>query len=463
MADSSNPPLFLHDGVYSAKLDRALIGGLLLASGDGNAVMKPRPGVRPHYVDDSNIESSMRVTVSGTTCSVLPGVAFVPGSTADGISGVYLVVNPTALPVPMPPASPVTQTGTVAVMVTDTLGNPPSDPAEGTWRIEYYTGTPPTGTFVLPLAAVTIPANGGAMPPPTDRRVFTTALGGALFVHNVSSLSSDPLRRLPFGSHAYVADTDMMYIRGKDGWVQNPAVATLSASGAHPPAYPTARHQNELLWNTATKTFYVSDSNRWVGIARQSSSVGTMRGTALKDGPATVATSGINMKITTSTTSWASINHSSISSYEPNTDKPDKEAFMLKVVAHSPNAPITVRVNATVIINKKEDNSYVEDRDNEFWIGVQIYTNASTFEEFDPTLPYPEPDDDSSSTNNIQEAQSVDETKTAMKWSTQWNKQNYFFEKADLPQGTYYIRPVFKTKNKGYFEVQGLFLEVSSR
>lgn len=460
----SNPPLFVHDGIYSAKLDRALIGGLLIASGDTNYQTVPRSGVRPQYVDDAGNETSLRVVATGSSIAVQPGAAFIKGSDQDGLSAVYLIISPNPYPVSLPPPTPAQQTVIVAIMVTDSFGDPSPDPAEGSWRIGYYAGPPPTGSIFLPLAQVTIPANGGNLPAPTDKRQFATGLGGSLLVPFKSTLSGAPLQHMPYGTLAYAWDTDMMYMRSKNGWVQNPAVATLSDTASN---QGIVGHQNELLWNTTQQVLYIYDKSQWLAIMRRPASVQTAYESTFPNGPDRAQTSAISMDISVEAGTYYSIEHDKVKPVAEEDIKPEEESLTLQVMQHSSNAIFSIRMKAKVTIQKKDaEGNLVEDKENQFWIGVQIFKPPATFRDplaEDKTLkPFPKPENDSRNLE-VDEAQAVDEVKSSLSWTTVFDEKTFTMDVADVPQGLWCVRPLFKANKLGYFKIENLFIEVVSR
>ena len=116
-----NPPLFVQDGEYPAKLDRNLIGALLPPLGDAANPLRPRPGVRAHLLDGMGSETSLRVDLFGTAqVKIKPGSAFVPGPAADGVASIYLITNPVEVTLNLDPVIPnATQTGVVGISVSD--------------------------------------------------------------------------------------------------------------------------------------------------------------------------------------------------------------------------------------------------------------------------------------------------------------------------------------------------------
>jgi len=180
-----NPPLFVQDGEYPAKLDRNLIGGLLNPSGDQTYPLVPRPGVRAHYAD-ANGETSLRVTISTAGAAVVaPGSAYVRGPLVDGIAAVYLITNPNPYTVPLPNTSGVEQRGEVGISVIDPSSTPGA--GEGKWEPVYIGPTDTRPTNFLPLANIVIPATGAKTAP--DNRSYTSALGAPYQVGSLDALN----------------------------------------------------------------------------------------------------------------------------------------------------------------------------------------------------------------------------------------------------------------------------------
>jgi hypothetical protein len=354
MPSNANPPLFVQDGIYPARLDRSHTGALLTPggkSGSGLVPMSPRPGVRPQGVDSLG-ETALRVTGSGAKISVNTGVAFVPGDSAvQGIAGVYVVIVDG-------PQQPVLPAYVPNVDTTAFVGIEISDPeaggstvTPGAWSIVAKT-TQPAKNW-LPLAKVTIPGTANADVKVTDARTYTAALGGTLLVGGSISEIGATAGNAPYGSMAFSVEENVLYQRDRDGWSTIPSVAKVV--GGQSTAGVSGR-PGQLLWLPDSKTLYVWDkkpdgSPGYIAISRYSPALRTGRESAWAEGPAIRATSPFDLELQVDG-GWHSIGSGSITSYNPDKPKPDEIAMILYIRNYSPKSMVYARLTATIEVKK---------------------------------------------------------------------------------------------------------------
>lgn len=168
------------------------------------------------------------VTVNaGTmTVAVSPFTAWVDGGVSD-LQGGYTFVSDTTETLTVSPGhASLSRTDVVIAEVRDTThdGSGSTDA-----RVRILEGTPGSGTPALPTNAlalrnITVAAgtsagtgglSGGALS--TDRRTYTTGLGGVLSVASQAERDALPQTR---GTVVYRTDTDALEMRRAAGWVQ---------------------------------------------------------------------------------------------------------------------------------------------------------------------------------------------------------------------------------------------------
>lgn len=242
------PPLFIQSGQYTAKGDRALVGALLIGSGGPSSPLRPMTGVRPQgLVQNPNqtagappmVDSSLLVARSGSQLAIGAGAAFVPAEETEGLNGVYLVMVETPVTIAAP---------TFASNVWLIVHDPDEGAAEGqkSWEIKAIdqSGSPPSSSVLL--AGVTV---SGGVPSVSDKRNFTTGLGGT---HVVASASDIIGINMPAGTLAYVRGEKTLYVRNPDAWTKFPAIVNAAAA-----TLSTAPRLGELYWDSTNNTLYI--------------------------------------------------------------------------------------------------------------------------------------------------------------------------------------------------------------
>lgn len=445
-----NPPLFVQDGEYPAKLDRNLIGALLQPSTSSTNPLLPRPGVRAHYVDAAG-ETSLRVEVSGAEYKILAGSAFVGGPSEDGIGSIYLITNPNDKPLAPPPIiAGAEQQGMIGIKVTDPGDSPTGGASEGKWEIVYLSTVPadPIPTNFLRLASVTIPGNAATpLPAPVDNRLFTTALGGVMRVASRDTLNSSAANA-PYGSQAYAMAENQMYVCGKDGWAPYPAVVQVNGTASNG---GISGHQGELLWNSINQTLAIYQGNEWIDIARAAGVSRLGGATSWPKGPNETVLAISSLKIfVPAGSSWLSISHPSVTLWDPAMEKPPETSLLIDLNLPAPRTKISVLLYATVeAFIKNASGGFDPDLTNTFSLNVDAYTSSGT------TF------DDQGRPSGYQQQYALIDA-SGETWTTQPIKKEFHMEMNNLDRGRNSLRLVFKAANAGYFDIRDLRFQVNT-
>lgn len=462
----SNPPLFVQDGEYPARLDRTLIGGLAQPMGH-SASLAPRPGVRAHFVD-ADSETSLRVnkpSAPNGDVTIMAGSAFVPGLNSDGLSALYLIVNPNPQPLGLPMAQTgVLQVGKVGIKVSDPSDMPASGAVEGMWEFVYVATLPiadPEPDSFLHLSTVTITGDTSATATVEDQRMFTTALGGTLQVANRDYLD-ESAAGAPYGTQAYAEAQDLMYIRGKNGWGPYPAVAQVNADSTS--NVGITGHQGELLWNATENILYIYQGTDWIPIARKSAAVRRATATSWPVGPNEASTGVVPMlRIYVPAGAWYNLSSSKVTLWEPGgtVGKKIPNEFVLQVNSYSPQSAVTAYCSASVQAFTKSGSNYVADTTNTFWLNLDISkVPAPVYDEEGNVIP-PVLNEFGNPPGYQQLYSLVDPL--GQSWTTRADSKNFSELMNNLGQGIAQIQPMFKAAKAGYFEVRNLHIKVSSK
>jgi hypothetical protein len=437
----SNPPLFIQSNVYSAQMDRHLIGGLLVPSGNIGFHAAPRGGVRAHYVDPVTFEeTSLRVSVTGLTqVTVEPGSAFVPGPPQNGISSIYLVTNPTNVTVAVdaPITGAIGQSGRIGIVVTDP-GDTPGAP-EGTWEFAYISSIPAETAppIAVSLARITYPTDATKPVVATDDRTFTTALGGTFRVPSKASLAS--IAQLPYGTQAYAMQEDLMFVRDKGGWGQHPAVALIVDTGQS--SGGVTGHDGELMWNKNRNMLSIFVNNGWIDIAGIVASVRLGTATGWEPGPNEKHVPIPSLKIKLPAGGYYNIAQSVVTNWDGSVKgKLPNNSLLLQVNSYTPQSFSVLHAFATVKMWKDAQGA-VPDTTNSFWINFEVYTGTGT-----------ELDANGKPAGFQQQYALADPN--GMKWGPGLPiTQDMYLPMVRMSQAINNIRPVFKATNAGYFEI----------
>lgn len=452
-----NPPLFVQDGEYPAKLDRSLIGGLTQPGGDANSPLLPRGGVRAHYVDDSGLETSLRVERSGTQVKIMPGSAFVRGPMEDGIASLYFITNPVDAFVNLPTyIANADQQGMVGIKITDPGDAPVGEAVEGKWEFVYLSIVPtsePVPAEFLRLANITIPGNATDPAVVVDSRDFTTANAGTFRIATFDTLRS-ALRGYPYGSQAYSMAEDITYVRSRTGWAQHPALTQINSStSTNDGIYG---RPGELLWNTVKSTLAIQSGGVWTDIARKSSAVRMATATSWPEGPNEAQIVSANLRLNlTQANIWVSLSHSTVLPWNPDQGevKPSENNFMLQVYNYAPNQLSVVYFYATVAaFIKNASGGFDPDTTNTFFLNVEAFSSVAG----DPMVF----DENGRPDGFIQQYSMVDAD--GEQWTTVIEKKDAYNPMGKLDQGIINFRPVFKAAKPGFFEIRDFKMRVTT-
>lgn len=466
-------PLFVQDGIYPARLDRTLTGGLLNPSGEG---MFPLAGVRPQGVDAYG-ETSFRVSVSGGVVRIEPGSAFVGDVKAQGLGGIYFIFNEgphTESLIPIIPG--VGQEALVGISVNDPgLGG--SAMGQGSWKPFVLERSLVPKENVLILASIGVPGVEGGPTPVTDLRTYTSALGGVVVTRDNLTTIIAKYGAMPYGTQIYSAADGITYTRGTNGWAQNPAIAKVVTGSVVGPG-----RVGELAWETSKDTLYVYEVNNgvpaWIPIARASASVRTAyydpaSPWAVGPNSANISEHSFNITIKADANDWYSIGNENVELIDPapGENKPDEKQLILHVRSTADKAYFAVELIAAVHVKKVKPPEpppeteadapraldLVTDDDNSLSIGVEILkVNNAALENGQP----PAKNDD---TKGFYVMKVIDGLENGMTWTGNGGQRAHTMTFGDLEAGVYQIRPVFKKQAYGYFEISKLFMKVTTK
>lgn len=197
-----------NEPLYDGSALRAAFGGLLAADAVDQSVAR----------SGATTQDAMSITTTGLAARAQAGTYVI--GTPDGVYVAPLMDDVSVESIP--PADATNPRKDLVVLRIDDPSNSGGDEKAAT--IEYLAGEPAadpslpsvegaTGYDVL--AEIDVPKSGGGQPSVTDRRNFTAAAGGTIYVEDENDLDDV---RTELGQTVYVGATNDLKVRSTAGW-----------------------------------------------------------------------------------------------------------------------------------------------------------------------------------------------------------------------------------------------------
>lgn len=257
--------------VYATRLVNGTDTRERLRRADAASLFPTGPGMaRGGFRNDGG--AAVTVNAGTMTVAVTPFTAWVDGGVSDLQAGYWVMSDANETLTVAAGHASLARTDVVIAEVRDTAHD-----ASGATdaRLRILQGTPGAGvpalpTNALPLRNIVVPAGvsagtgglaGGALS--TDRRTFTSGLGGVLTVASLAERNALP--SIP-GTAVYRTDADRLEVRGTGGWRsvdQTQAGAASVSLAAQSIAFkavvfPVAFAAPPVVLTTSTNSFYVA-------------------------------------------------------------------------------------------------------------------------------------------------------------------------------------------------------------